>query len=166
MPPRSSYQIVRFAEQEVVDHLFATRNMVRFPDDVLRANLRKAMVEREFETLQQIEGNQVAYVSPISPVSNDLWVYHENLKRLVRFSADMDLNNPAYWSTTPIHVDVYDLDTAVVVSVDEMPGSDAYLTKDFTGRALFNCLILGMRIEISEAEAKRALEEARALRGQ
>jgi hypothetical protein len=159
--PRSDFQIMRYEEQEVIDHLFSTRNLKRFPDDALRANLRRAMIRHEFDALQQITGDQVVYVSPISPVSNNLWVFHENLKRLVRFSADMDLNNPAYWSTTPVHVEVYDLDAAVVVSPDEMPGTDAYLTKGFTGRALFNCLILGMRIEISEADALTAFQEIR-----
>jgi hypothetical protein len=160
--PRADYHVVSFSHKEVADHLFSTRNLKRFPDEVLRRNLRTAMIDREFHELNEITGDQVVYVSPISPVSNDIWVYHENFKRLIRFSADMDLSNPSYWSDTPIHVEVYDLDTAVVVSPDEIPGSDAYLTKDFTGRALFNCMILGMRIEVSEADAKKALREVQA----
>ncbi len=163
-PAGTVFQVVSFTEKEVTDHLFRTRNMKRFPNDVLRKNLRAAMIEKEFDNLEDIDGAQIIYVSPISPVSNDLWVYHENRKRLIQFSADMDLNNPEYWNSTPFHVEVYDLETSVIVSPDEMPGSDAYLTKDFTGRALFNCLILGMRIEISADDVKKALSEAAAAR--
>lgn len=159
---RSEFKILTFTEKEVMDHLFASRNLKRFPDEALRQNLRAAIINREFGELADISGNQVVYVSPISPVSNDLWVYHENLKRLIRFAADMDLSNPEFWSKTPLHVEVYDLETSVVVMNDEAAGSDAYLTKDFTGRALFNCLILGMRIDVTEEDAKKALSEARA----
>lgn len=163
-PPaaRIEFRILTFTEQEVTDHLFASRNLKRFPDEALRQNLRTAMINRELGELANISGDQVVYVSPISPVSNDLWVYHENFKRLIRFAADMDLSNPEFWSKTPLHVEVYDLETSVVVMNDEAAGSDAYLTKDFTGRALFNCLILGMRIDMSEEDVKKALSEARA----
>lgn len=158
----SKYRVLTLSEKEIADHLFTTRNLKRFPNDVLRKNLRAALLEKEFDTLADLDSAQVVYVAPILPVSNDLWVYHENLKRLIQFSADLDLNNPDYWKSTPIHVEVYDLETSVIVSPEEMPGSDAYLTKDFTGRALFNCLILGMRIEISAADVKKALKEAAA----
>lgn len=164
--PRSDYQILTYPEKEIREHLLSTRHLKRFPDDVLRRNLRSAMIRHGISTEDRIAGDQVMHVSPISPVSNDLWVYHENLKHLIRFAADMDLSNPDYWDKTPIHVDLYDLETAVVVMNEETFGSDAYLTKDFTGRVIFNCVVLGLRIEIPEAEAMKVLEEAESARSQ
>ena len=39
-----------------------------------------------------------------------------------------------------------------VVSHDEAPGSNAFLTRDQVGRALYNCVILGRRIEVTNPE--------------
>ncbi len=41
---------------------------------------------------------------------------------------------------------IYDIDEQVVVSLQEVPGSNAYLTRDQVGRALYNCMILGKRV--------------------
>ena len=39
-----------------------------------------------------------------------------------------------------------DIDEQTVVSLDEVAGSNAYLTRDQVGRALFNCIVLGKRM--------------------
>ena len=45
-------------------------------------------------------------------------------------------------------VDLFDVDEQVVVSLDEVGGSNAYLTRDQVGRALYNCIVLGRRLDI------------------
>ena len=42
--------------------------------------------------------------------------------------------------------------TQTVVSLDEAAGSNAFLTRDQIGRALFNCVVLGRRIEVVNPE--------------
>jgi hypothetical protein len=43
-------------------------------------------------------------------------------------------------------VKLYDIDEQVVVSLDEVAGSNAYMTRDQVGRVLFNCIVLGKRV--------------------
>ena len=43
-------------------------------------------------------------------------------------------------------MDLYDIDEQVVVSLDEVAGSNAYLTRDHVGRILFNCMVHGETI--------------------
>jgi hypothetical protein len=52
------------------------------------------------------------------------------------------------WEHDELAVSFYDLDEQVVVSLDEVAGSNAYLTRDQVGRALFNCIVLGKRVAL------------------
>jgi hypothetical protein len=36
-----------------------------------------------------------------------------------------------------------------VVSLDEVAGSNAFMTRDQAGRILFNCMVLGRRLELA-----------------
>jgi hypothetical protein len=54
---------------------------------------------------------------------------------------------------------VIDLDKDIVASTREVPGSNAFVTKDWVGRVLFNCVLYGERIV-------RTPEEVRRLRGE
>ena len=51
-------------------------------------------------------------------------------------------------------VDLYDIDEQVVVSLDEVAGSNAYMTRDQVGRALFNCIVLGRRVVLEPLEGE------------
>jgi hypothetical protein len=44
---------------------------------------------------------------------------------------------------------VYDLAKDVVVSLDEVEGSHAYITRDWAARAVFNCIVFGQRLVIT-----------------
>ena len=94
------------------------------------------------------KGKRVVHLAPLSPIANEAWVFGETARLLVRFSSDIDLANPAVWEHEELAVDVYDVDEQVVVSLDEVAGSNAYLTRDQVGRALFNCVVLGRRLEL------------------
>ena len=144
---RSEYTVYRFDRAELVDYLFRTRNNGVFPDkelqERLRAAVRKAIVPRPPDVA---EGPPEVYVAPLSPVSNDLWVYWDNGHRIIRFSSDADLAQKIYWDVAGVDVHVYDLRDNVIVSMGEVPGSSKYVTRDWAARVLFNCIALGQKV--------------------
>jgi hypothetical protein len=131
----------------LLGHLFAIRNERTYPDAALAARLRSAFQERYGDTVRG-EGPQTVYVAPISPVANNLWVFWESAGKIIRFSSDSDLGSAAYWSLEKLGVDLYDLAEDVVVSLAEVPGSNAYVTRDWAARVLFNCVVFGKRMVI------------------
>lgn len=144
---RKAYRIIRFDRKGILDYLFRTRNEFTYPDEDLRERLRAALREHlsEEESLQPA-GPQTVYVAPLSAVSNDLWVFWENDRKIIRFSSDADMTTKAYWEYDDIGVEVYDLDEDVVVSLAEVGGSNAYVTRDWASRVLFNCVALGEKL--------------------
>jgi hypothetical protein len=148
-PPasRSAYTVFRFDRGELSDYLFRTRNDRTFPDEELRERLRGAVRKAMGERPADVEdGPALVYLAPLSPVSNDLWVYWENGHRLIRFSSDADLTQKVYWELAPVNVHVYDVRENVVISLGEVPGSSKYVTRDWAARALFNCIALGQKV--------------------
>ncbi len=68
---------------------------------------------------------------------------------MLRFASDIDLSNPAMWEHDEMSVKLFDIDTQVVVSMNEVAGSNAYMTRDQIGRAMFNCIVLGQRVVLN-----------------
>jgi len=153
-PPadRGVYTVYRFDRGELSDYLFRTRNDRAFPDAELRERLRDAVRKAMGERPADVEdGPAVVYLAPLSPVSNDLWVYWENGHRIIRFSSDADLTQKIYWDLAGVDVHVYDLRENVVVSLGEVPGSSKYVTRDWAARVLFNCIALGQKVAMPPA---------------
>jgi hypothetical protein len=75
---------------------------------------------------------------------------------LIRFASDIDLEHPAVWDHDELAVNIYDIDEQTVVSLDEVAGSNAYLTRDQVGRALFNCIVLGKRMVLNPPDLEKA----------
>jgi hypothetical protein len=151
-PPADATE-VRVDYPEVRDYCFRTRNQLEFPDDELLMRMRLAAREELLEELRDSgeeipAGEQVLHLSSLSPVANEVWVFWETGRRLLRFASDIDLAEPAVWEHEELAVRIYNLDEQVVVSLDEVPGSNAYLTRDQVGRALCNCILLGKRLVI------------------
>jgi hypothetical protein len=151
--PRGRYEVRTFVFQEVVAQLFATRNEHRYPDERVRAHLGTALKQRVITELTAAGEEavvppdpQVFWVAPLSPVSNDLWVIWENEHKLIKFTSDADYDSDAFWVVQPLGITVFDFTEDVVVSLAEVPGSDAYITRGWAGRALFNCTVLGQRL--------------------
>lgn len=135
------------------DYLFQTRNETTFPGDELLLRLRLAARKELLKDLKGREealpeGEQIIHVSPLSPIANELWVFWETGRVLLRFSSDIDLVNPVVWDHEEMAVKMWDIDDQVVVSLEEVAGSNAYLTRDQVGRALFNCIVLGRRMAL------------------
>jgi hypothetical protein len=149
---RSAYTVYRFDRAELIDYLFRTRNERTFPNEELRERLRAAVIEAMGERPADVEeGPAVVYVAPLSPVSNDLWVYWQNGHRIIRFSSDADLTQKIYWDLAAVKVHLYDLHENVVVSLGEVPGSSKYVTRDWAARALFNCIAMGQKVVLQPA---------------
>lgn len=144
--------VLRFELADLRDYLFATRSKAEFPEPALVQRLRKALREQIGESgAATTPGPQTVYFAPLSPVSNEWWVYWENRKLLIRFSSDIDLTHPDVWDHEQIGVDTWDAYRQVVVTMDEAPGSNEFLTRDQIGRALYNCLVLGRRQDMESA---------------
>jgi len=49
----------------------------------------------------------------------------------------------------------YDLDEHVVVALAEVAGSNAFVTRDWAARVLFNCVVHGKKIILAPGAAPR-----------
>jgi hypothetical protein len=151
--PLPSHRVVNVSYSEMRDYLFRTRAEVTFPDAALLERLRVAVhTEMGMHPAAHSPGRQIVHIAPLSPVANEIWVYWENRRILIRFASDIDLLNPAMWAHETLMVKTWDVTTQVVVSLDEAAGSNAFMTRDQIGRALYNCIVLGQRLEATNPD--------------
>ncbi len=150
--PPSDVVAVKVDHDDMRDYLFKTRMSMMFPEgkllESLRAAAREEILEDQSDKPQALAKgrDQIVHLSSISPVANEVWIFWETGRLLLRFASDFDLTHPAVWDHEELSVDLYDIDEQVVVSLDEVAGSNAYMTRDQVGRALFNCIVLGRRL--------------------
>lgn len=141
------------------DHLFMTRNQSRFPEGDPLTRMRQAVRKRledmgRADELLRAAGPPVVHFAPMSPVANEVWAFVEDKRLLIRCASDLDLENPIVWEHDDLAVDLYEIDKQTVVSLDEVAGSNAYMTRDQVGRTLFNCIILGRRVQLDPLKGK------------
>ena len=139
--------------KEMRDYLFRTRNQHDYPDAALLERLRQALAQEAAKEgilpTNAPVGEQIVHLGPLSPVANEEWVFWEAGRKLFYFASDIDLANPAVWQHQVLMVRIFDLDQQVVVSHEEAPGSNRFLTRYQVSRALFNCILLGQRITVT-----------------
>jgi hypothetical protein len=154
--PRSDYQVTRYALAEVQDHLFDSRTNRVPMSESLRTAARKLVFDYLYKAHPApFTEDQIFYVAPVSSVCNDLWAFWETDRKLMLFSADTDLANPGFEQLSQLRLEVIDLDKDVVASTEEVPGSNAFVTKDWVGRMFFNCILYGERIVRTPEEMNR-----------
>lgn len=138
--------------QELRDYLFRTRAQHDYPDSALIVRLqqafRKEAAREGILSTQDLAGDKIVHVAPLSPVANEVWVFWEAGRKLFSFSSDIDLANPAVWEHETLLARMYDLDQQVVVSHEEAPGSNRFLTRYEVSRTLYNCLLFGQRLRV------------------
>ncbi len=165
-----NFNEIKLNYADIRDFAFRNRNLSRFPDENLlmrmrlsaRGQILKYLEDREKAGLPNRIGTvselfkkeQILHLSPLSKVANEMWVFWETGRMLIRFSSDLDLENPALWDHDDLAVDIYNIDEQTVVSLDEVAGSNAYMTRDQVGRILFNCIVLGKRLVIETLTAE------------
>jgi hypothetical protein len=148
-----NYTVVTVEMKEMLDYLFRTRSQRDYPDaallDRMRQALRQELIQKDTLSTNAVTTEQVVHIAPLSPVANEIWVYWETGRKLLHFASDIDLANPAVWQNETMMVRVFDLDQQVVLTHDEAPGSNRFLTRHQVGRALFNCMLLGQRVVVT-----------------
>ena len=145
---------INLSMTEMQEYLFKTRSQPDYPEKPLLLRMHAAFhkqIQDEEIDLNAIQGDSIVHVSPLSPVANELWVFWESGSILIQFSSDVDLANPAVWENETLMAHIYDLKKQVVLSHHEAPGSNKFLTRDQVGRALFNCIVIGKRLETGPA---------------
>lgn len=136
--------------EQMRDYLFQTRHQQDPPSPELLKRLRTSVRGKLEGRLDSVPGDgvQTVFISPISPVSNEIWVYWQDAKLLIRWKSDIDITHPAVWEHERLMVDIFDIEAQVVLSFSDVPGSNAYLTRDRVGRVLYNCTVLGQKLEV------------------
>jgi hypothetical protein len=90
-------------------------------------------------------------------VANETWVLWEIRRKLFYISSDIDLEDPAVWKYQTLTFRTFDLKQQVVVAHEEASGSNFYLTRHQVSRVLFNCIVLGQRIDFPPNSFTNAL---------
>lgn len=138
--------------KEMREYLFRTRAQHDYPDQALVKRLQQAVRKQAAREgrlpAAAADGEKIVHVAPLSPVANEVWVFWEAGRKLLLFASDIDLSNPAVWEQETLMSRIYDLDEQVIVSPDEAPGSNRFLTRYQVSRALFNCLLYGQRLTL------------------
>lgn len=148
-----SDQVIRseFPYEEMWEHLFQTRHQQDPPTADLLNRLREAargQLAKRIDAASNDATHQTVFISPISPVANEIWAYWQEAQLLLRWNTDIDIAHPSVWEHEHLMVDVFDIEKQVVLSFSHVPGSNAYLTRDHVGRILYNCSVLGQRVVI------------------
>jgi hypothetical protein len=150
--PPQGCEVVAVDMKEMRDYLFRTRNQHDYPDPTLverlREALRKEAAKEGLLATNSPPTEQVVHLAPLSPVANETWVFWEAGRKFFYFASDIDLANPEVWRHEALVARIYDLDQQVVVSHEEAPGSNRFLTRYQVSRALFNCFVFGQRITV------------------
>jgi hypothetical protein len=133
-------------------YLFTTRNLRDYPDAALIEHLRaaaRAEIGKELNlSTNAPTTDQTIFLAPLSPVANDLWVFWEDRCLLFHFASDIDLSDNAVWEHEPLMVRVFDINQQMVISHEQAPGSNRFLTRSQIGRVLYNCIVLGQKITL------------------
>ncbi len=141
---------IKLPVQQIKNFVFRTRSQRDPLTPALGRHVHDA-IRREIadEDASLTNDMHEAHIAPLSPVANELWIFWETGRRLIRVTSDLEIADPAMWQHEHLAVRLYDIDRQTVVSLEETPGSNAYLTRDQVGRALFNCMVLGEYREIN-----------------
>ena len=156
--PKSQHRITRLPRTEVSDYLFNTRAQTAPVAEPVRQAIRGFVAS--YLSRAHPGGfteKQIFYAAPSSPVCNDIWVFWETGRKVMLFSADMDLSHPGAGELSQLHLEVIDLDRDVVTAASEVPGSNAFVTKDWVGRLFYNCILFGNRLERTPEEMNEFL---------
>jgi len=132
------------------EKLFATRLETEYPDEELFEHLRTCAVEQcsNLAKGKPPSEPQTVWMAPISSFANEIWMYWEDRKILFRFVSDVDIQNKKVWEFDSIFATSHDIITQTVVSYEEAPGGDSFMTRDQVGRILYNCMAFGKKIKI------------------
>ncbi len=161
-PEEEDWRTVECDMQRLLDTLRDSPARGTFPDQALSERLYLACCRQlEIDPDARGTGDQIIHIAPMSPVANEVWVFLENQNLFMQFSSDTDIENPELWTAQQLRVRTIDAANNTVVSMEEMPGSNVYVTRDQIGRLLYNCIVFGKRILVVTPDDPDAPEEIR-----
>jgi hypothetical protein len=146
----NGWKVRRLRSEEVFAHLFQTQHERLFPDATLENRLRQALAAylRQHHEKELLTGQQTFYAAPVSPVCGELWIYWEDQRMALRFAAEGDLANPRIWEEVALHVRAISLDERVTLSPEAATSPGGFISRDWAGRLLYNCIILGRKFTL------------------
>ena len=159
LTPRRN-MVVSVDSEEMRDFLFNTRNQRdTFDPAVVEKLLAAARDQAAKENLLDTNvysGQQLIAIAPQSPAANETWVLWEMRRKLFYIASDMDLADPALWKYQTLTFRTFDLKEQVVIAREEATSGNFYMTRHQLSRVLFNCIVLGQRIDIPARAATNA----------
>ncbi len=142
----ADYAVLDLDIDALYARLFQLRLERQYPGEALQTHVQKHIVQQADLLVEGQRGKpKTLYVAPVQTIDNELWVFWEEGKRLFKFSSDIDLADPNVWVYDKLDVTVYDAVEQTVVSFEEKPGDNRFVTRDQVGRALYNCMVLGKK---------------------
>lgn len=161
-PEEEDWRTVDGDLQRMMDVLRDSPDRGTFPSPALTERLYLAICRQmEIDPEARETGDHVFHIAPMSPVANEVWVFAENRNLFLHFTSDSDIENPELWAAQELRARVIDAANNTVVSMEEMPGSNVYVTRDQIGRLLYNCIVFGKRILVVTPDDPEAPEEIR-----
>ena len=146
-PPDANWREVKADLASRLATIRQTALETRYPNPALTERLHRACRRHmELDPDSREAGDQIIHISPMSPVANEVWVFLENENLFMQFTSDTDIESPELWPSQELRVRTIDAARNTLVSMEEMPGSNVYATRDQVGRLLYNCIVLGKRI--------------------
>jgi hypothetical protein len=148
--PREEYAVFTHDRKAISTFLMDTRNKPQTPGPELRQRLLAALRETvKVHPPADPTARQVFFLSTAPSVSGDIWILWVNEKTAIRFGGEFGADQPDLLSLLPLQTQLFDLSTMVVASLLETEGRTGFITKDWAGRILFQCLVLGERVEVA-----------------
>jgi hypothetical protein len=161
-PEEEGWRTVECDLQRMMETLRTSPARGTFPDPALSERLYLACCRQlEIDPDARGTGDQIIHIAPMSPVVNEVWVFLENQNLFMQFTSDTDIENPELWAAQQLRVRTIDAANNTVVSMEEMPGSNVYVTRDQVGRLLYNCIVFGKRILVVTPDDPEAPEQIR-----
>ena len=161
-PEEEDWRTVECSLERLMAELRDSPARGTFPDEALSERLYQACCRQlEIDPDARGKGDQIIHIAPMSPVVNEVWVFLENQNLFMQFTSDTDIENPELWGAQQLRVRTIDAANNTVVSMEEMPGSNVYVTRDQVGRLLYNCIVFGKRILVVTPDDPEAPEEVR-----
>lgn len=161
-PEEEDWRTVEGDLDRMLEELRGSSARGTFPSPELTERLYLACCRQmEVDSDAREAGDYIFHIAPMSPVANEVWVFAENRNLFLHFTSDSDIENPELWGAQQLRVRLIDAANDTVVSMDEMPGSNVYVTRDQVGRLLYNCIVFGKRILVVTPDDPEAPEEIR-----
>ena len=147
----NDYVRIDLLEDDVRRIVFENRNQSCTPSPWLLNKIESALrplIARELPTNAVVD--ETFFIAPLSPYSNSILIFWSTAKKMLQFSSDADYTSELYWDMLPMNCEVFDMKGDVVTSLQNALGSNAYVTKNWIGRILYNCIVDGYQLSIKD----------------